>query len=81
MDIKQILEQAGKDILTEETLNSLETVFNEKVEQLVNERVELATQTALENQNFDHGAKIKRMVNAIDEDHTKKMIRLVEAVE
>lgn len=81
MDIKQILEQAGKDILTEETLNSIQEAFNSHVDKVVKERVELAVSTALENQDSDHGAKFKRLVSAIDEDHTKKMVRLVEAVE
>lgn len=81
MDIKQILEQAGKDILTEETLNSIEEAFKLAVDKTVNDRVQLAVESALDNQNIDHGTKFKRMINAIDEDHTKKMVRLVEAVE
>lgn len=81
MDIKQILESAGKDILTEETLNQIQESFTKLVDKTVTERVTLAVESALETQNIDHGTKFKRMINAIDEDHTKKMVRLVEAVE
>lgn len=81
MDIKQILEQAGKDILTEETLNSIQSAVNSIVEKKVAERTNLVVESALEEQDEKHGAQANRMIKAIDEDHTKKMVRLAKAIE
>ena len=60
MDIKQILEQAGKDILTEETLASIQKAVETIVEKKVEERSKMVTESALEEQDTEHGEKAQR---------------------
>jgi len=81
MDIKQILEQAGKDILTEETLGAIQNAVDAIVEKKVEDRKKLIEESALEEQDKKHGLQAQRMIKAIDEDHTKKMIRLAKTIE
>jgi len=75
--IVDVLKEATKDILSEETLKEIETVFNTAV----NERVELHVKKALEDQDTDYASKLEKLVEAIDTDHTEKLQKVVEAID
>lgn len=81
MNLKQILENVDKEILTEETLDRIETAFNEAVVQKVNERVDLEVESALIELDEDHSKKLDRVIRAIDEDHTTKLKYVVRSIE
>ena len=44
--ITDLLKEVGKDVLTEESLETIETAFNEAVDKKANERAEIATEAA-----------------------------------
>ena len=75
-NITDTLKEQFKDLLTEESFNEIEKVFNEAVEQ----KAELASQAALVKQDEEHADKVQTLLEAIDDDHTKKLERIVEAV-
>ena len=75
-DIKDTLKEGTKDLLSEEVLNEIQTVFNESVQ----EKAALTTESALVQQDEDHAKKVKELLEAIDDDHVKKLKRIVEAI-
>ena len=79
--ITDLLKEVGKDFLTEESLETIETVFNEAVEKKATERAELATEAALQVQDDEHSKKLEELLEAIDKDHAKKLEKVVEAVD
>lgn len=76
-NITDVLKEAAGDILNEETLKQIETVFNEAVEQ----RVALQVEKALIEQDEGHAAKLETLLDAIDNDHTNKLEKIVEAID
>lgn len=76
-NISDVLKEATKDILSEETLKEIENVFNTTV----NERVELHVKKALTEQDEDYSAKLEKLIEAIDTDHTTKLQKVVEAID
>jgi len=75
-NITDTLKEQFKDLLTEESFNEIEKVFNEAVE----ERAALVTEAALVKQDEVHASKVQQLLEAIDDDHTIKLERIVEAV-
>lgn len=76
-DIKPLLKEATQGLLSDESLNQIETAFTEAV----NTKVQLNVESALDKQDTDYTSKLKELLVAIDEDHTKKLVNVVEAVD
>lgn len=76
-DIKPLLKEATKGMLTSESLNQIETAFNEAVDT----KVQLNVESALDKQDTDYTDKLKELLVAIDDDHTKKLVNVVEAID
>lgn len=76
-DITTILKEAVGEDITKETLDRIETVFNEAVESRANIRVE----KALVEQDTQHADKLEKLLEAIDDDHTKKLEKVVESLD
>ena len=79
--ISDLLQEVGKDVLNEESLEQIETVFNEAVEKKADERAQIATEAALQIQDDEHSKKLEQLLEAIDKDHAKKLEKVVEAVD
>ncbi len=75
-NIANILKEATNDVLTEETLQTIQEAFNSAVE----ERASLHVEKALVEQDDEHAKKLETLLEAIDNDHTKKLHRVVDAV-
>jgi len=75
-EVKDVLKSAAKDILSEETLDELQNIFNEAV----NEKIKLHIEKALIEQDEDYSNKLEKLVAAIDADHTEKLTKVYEAV-
>tara|TARA_R110002051_G_scaffold307838_1_gene379102 strand:- start:145 stop:1023 length:879 start_codon:yes stop_codon:yes gene_type:complete len=80
-NISDLLKEVGKDVLTEDSLKQIETVFNDTVDEKANERSKIATEAALTTQDAEHSKKLEELLEAIDKDHTKKLNKVVEAVD
>jgi hypothetical protein len=81
MNVKSILSEQFKDIISEETLNTIEEVFQEAVEAKANQRVELATEDLKTKLDEHYTTKLQTLVEKIDEDHTAKAKKLIEAID
>lgn len=69
----ELLPKELQEVLTEESVNAIETAIKEKVE--------LSVEAALTNQDELYAEKLEELVSAIDKDHTDKLKRVVEAVD
>lgn len=76
-DITSILKEAVGDELAQETLDKIETVFNEAVE----ERSTIRVEKALIEQDETHAGKLEALLEAIDKDHTTKLEKVVESLD
>lgn len=73
MNIENILPQQAKDLLTEESLTSIQQAIEAKANVLV--------EAALIEQDELYASKLDQLIKAIDKDHTAKLKRVVEAVD
>jgi uncharacterized protein (UPF0210 family) len=76
-NVVDVLKEATKDILTEQTLNEIQQAF----EASVNEKVKIHVEKALAEQDEDHSKKLESLVEAIDKDHVAKLNKVVAAID
>ena len=69
----ELLPKELQEVLTEESVNAIETAIKDKVE--------LSVEAALTNQDELYAEKLEELISAIDKDHTGKLKRVVEAVD
>lgn len=94
--IKNILNEQFKDLISEETLNTIEEAFQQAVEEKSKEKIQLESeniklkldehytgklQEVIEKIDTDHTAKLKKLVEAIDTDHAVKLQKLVKGID
>ena len=70
---KEQLPKELKEVLTNESVEAIETAFKEKLE--------LSVEAALTQQDELYAEKLETLVASIDKDHATKMERVVEAVD
>lgn len=73
MKVDTILNEETKQILSEESLAAIEGAFSEKLK--------LAVESALAQQDDLYSEKLQELLTAIDKDHTAKLNKVVEAVD
>lgn len=76
-DINTLLKEATKDLLTDETLKAISEAFEQKVE----EKVALAVEAALVQQDEDYSSKLEKVLEAVDADHTGKLEKIVSRID
>jgi len=76
-NVVDVLKEATKDILSEQTLNEIQQAF----EASVNEKVKIHVEKALVEQDEDHSKKLESLVEAIDKDHVSKLNKVVSAID
>jgi len=79
--IKNILSEQFKDLITEETLTTIEEAFNQAVEEKSKEKIQLESENVKQKLDEEYTAKLQHVVERIDEDHTNKLKKLVEAID
>ena len=80
-NITDILKEAAKDVLTEETLQAIEETFNEQLDSKAEERSKIAVEAALNEQDEKYAAKLEALLQAIDKDHCRKLKKVVESLD
>lgn len=80
-NITDILKEAAKDVLTEETLQAIEKAFNEQLDSKAEERSKIAVEAALTEQDEKYAAKLEKLLEAIDKDHCRKLKSVVESLD
>jgi len=76
-NVVDVLKEATKDILSEQTLNEIQQSF----EASVNGKVKIHVEKALAEQDEDHSKKLESLVEAIDKDHVAKLNKVVAAID
>jgi len=79
--IKSILSEQFKDLITEETLNTLEEAFQQAVEEKSKEKIQLESENVAQKLNEEFQQKLDETIQKIDEDHSAKLTKLVEAID
>ena len=70
---KNVLPEQAEKILSEKSIDDMETAISEKIE--------LQVEAALTNQDELYAEKLQELVSAIDKDHSTKLTRVVEAID
>lgn len=73
MKVTNLLNGDAKQILTQESLEAIETAFAHKLN--------ITVESALAQQDDLYARKLKQLVTAIDKDHAVKLKRVVEAID
>jgi len=80
-NITDILKEAAKDVLTEETLHAIEQAFTEQLDAKAEERSKIAVDAALNEQDEKYATKLEALLEAIDKDHCRKLKKVVESLD
>ncbi len=76
-DIKQLLKEATKDLLTAETLTAIEEAVNTKAD----EKARLQVEAALVAQDEKHSQMLTSLMEKMDTDYTNKLQKLIDRVD
>lgn len=76
-EISQLLKESTQGILTDETLDQIQTAFDGAVD----ERVKIHVEKALIEQDAEYTEKLEKLLEAIDADHSAKLQKVVEALD
>lgn len=75
-NLKSLLKEASEH-LTDETLDQIESMFNEAVDT----KVAIHVEKALVEQDESHADKLQQLLESIDDDHSVKLQKVVEAID
>lgn len=81
MKVLNIIKEATKDLLNEETFKTIEEGLMAEVEQLVSEKSEAAVKVALESQDAEHATALADLMEKVDADRASKLQLALEAME
>lgn len=81
MNITEVLDQIGSDVLSTEAKKLLADAFTEAVEKTVKERVVLESQNALQTLDEAHATQLEQLLEAIDKDHTSKLTAVMAKID
>lgn len=79
--IKNILNEQFKDLISEETLNTIEEAFQQAVEEKSKEKIQLESESIKQKLDEHYTGKLEEVIEKIDTDHTAKLKKLVEAID
>jgi hypothetical protein len=80
MDLKAILENLDKSIISEETATAIAEAFELAVNEKVNSRVTLEVESAVSKIDEDHATKLEKLLETIDNDHSEKLQKVVNSI-
>lgn len=88
MKIKQLLNEDVRSVLGDESLDAIETAFNDKVSLAVESALEQQDglfakklEALMERVDTVYGEKLKKVLEAVDKDRTKKLVTLAKRYE
>ena len=79
--IKNILNEQFKDLISEETLSTIEEAFQQAVDEKSKEKIQLESENLQQKLDESYTAKLELVIEKIDADHTAKLKKLVEAID
>ena len=81
MKINEVLSQVDESVLTTEAKQAIVEAFQVAVDAKTAERVELEVKNAIVQVDEDHSNKLVRLLEAIDNDHANKLLAVVKKVD
>lgn len=81
MKVLNIIKEATKDLLNEDTFKTIEEGLKAEVEQIVAEKAEAAVKVALETQDAEHAQALSNLMEKVDADRASKLQLALEAME
>ena len=81
MKVLNIIKEATKDLLNEDTFKTIEEGVKAEFEKAVNEKAEIAVKLALEKQDDEHAAALTSLVEKLDIDRAAKFQLALETME
>jgi hypothetical protein len=81
MNIEDVLDQIGEDVLPKDVKLGLTEAFADAVDIKVNSRLEVELTSALQKLDEDHTTKLNELIEAIDVDHTDKFTKVLERID
>jgi hypothetical protein len=81
MKVLNIIKEATRDLLNEETFKTIEEGLIAEVKQIVTEKSEAAVKVALESQDAEHAAALSDLMEKVDTDRAGKLQLALEAME
>lgn len=81
MNINEVLDQIGEDVLSADTKEMLVEAFNEAVEQQMKQQMEAEITSALQKLDEEHTEQLQQLLEAIDTDHTSKLQNVIKKID
>lgn len=81
MKVLNIIKEATKDLLTEDTFKTIEEGLKAEVDQIVTEKSEAAVKVALDAQDAEHATALTDLMEKVDADRAAKLQLALEAME
>ena len=81
MNINDVLDQIGEDVLSADTKTMLVEAFTESVEQQATQRLEAEVTAALQLLDEQHTEQLTQLLDAIDTDHTAKLQGVIKKID
>jgi len=92
MKVKDILEEQFKDLISEETLNLIQSSFEEAVKEKVNKelvtekesfdkKLSLEVENVKQQIDLEYSEKLQTVLESVDKDHTQKLEALVSKID
>lgn len=81
MNVKSILSEKFEDLISEETLNTIQEAFEKAVDEKAQSKIQLETENLKLKLDEHYTGKLEQVIEKIDADHTGKLSKLVEAID
>jgi len=81
MNVKSILSEQFEDLISEETLNTIEEAFQKAVDEKTQSKIQLESENLKQQLDEHYTGKLEEVIEKIDADHTSKLQKLVEAID
>lgn len=81
MNVKSILSEQFEDLISEETLNTIQEAFEKAVDEKAQNKIQLESENLKQQLDEHYTGKLEQVIEKIDADHTGKLKKLVEAID
>jgi len=81
MNVKSILSEQFEDLISEDTLKTIEEAFNKAVDEKAESKIQLESENLKLKLDEHYTGKLQEVIEKIDADHTAKLSKLVEAID
>ena len=81
MNVKSILSEKFEDLISEETLNTIQEAFEKAVDEKAQTKIQLESENIKQQLDEHYTGKLQEVIESVDADHTAKLRKLVEAID